>query len=831
MLLTKVLQLIQVLGLNEREVRYILSHATDFDGISFSQFPTRDQDNTPAQATTLFNQFLRLADYTRLKRVLVDGGDDLISVFAATMLDDAYRQIARIMRRGQDGVKATAEAMFPAPSFGNEKSVQRLWEALQMTETFGVPVAALSHWTKIVKTATTPEEHQERAAIAQDVKASIKARFEPETWLRVAQPIFDKLRQRQRDALVAHVMHQHRFDRIEQLFEYFLIDPGAEPVVRTSRIRAAIAAVQIFIHRCLLNLEPQVAPSAINSKQWQWMKRYPVWAGNRKLWLFPENVLEPEFRDDKTHLFQELEGALLQGDVNNDLVENAFFTYLKKLDKLARLDIVGMNCEEDPLDPASNQLHVIGRSYSDPPEYFYRRYAHEMWTPWEPMSVEIQGDHIVPVMWRDRLNLFWVTFMDKGDPNATPGDENAYVKTSVVESKAGEFLRSKAAQLIGGSSTSPQPAQPPPAQPVAQMTLGQLAGRLRSTIATKLVTVELHWSEYFQGAWSVRQSGGANATLIASVPLNFDSASAFIHATKEYDPDNGEERAVKIHLGSEINQAFRVVSSNSRPQRISREAPPLMPYNAPKVKANRYEGDGAFKVTFSQRIRTEAGKPPASTQSTPSILQQGSQFTLLPCANRISLGTAEIASLVTPVFYQGAEGHTFFVEPTLKEKTIEEWQEWITRTPEPEVDWDLPKWWEKVPLDPRQPKYKLPKTVNPADPIWRPEIDPRARFALEDKQDWLANSLTAVQFEGELIGPAGRAGLAIQSGQAAANSQDTAIAINAGSAIAPDTTVVTRDSNALASAELTQAAGGLNVIGSNGLNSALLKNINALKQF
>ena len=70
------------------------------------------------------------------------------------------------------------------------------------------------------------------------------------------------------------------------------------------------------------------------------MKRYRVWEANRKIFLFPENWLEPEFRDDKTHLFTELEGALLQGDVSSDLVEDAFLNYLKKLDELARLDIV-----------------------------------------------------------------------------------------------------------------------------------------------------------------------------------------------------------------------------------------------------------------------------------------------------------------------------------------------------------------------------------------------------------------------------------------------------------------------------------------------------------
>src|SRR5262249_5345191 len=163
------------------------------------------------------------------------------------------------------------------------------------------------------------------------------------------------------------------------LFEFFLIDPGVEPVVQTSRIRAAVGSAQVFIQRALLNLEEAVAASAINSLQWQWMKQYRVWEANRKIFLFPENWLEPEFRDDKTHLFKELEGKLLQGDVSNDLVEDGFFNYLTKLDELARLDIVGMYCDENALDPASNTLHVLGRTYLEPFKYFYRRYAHDMW--------------------------------------------------------------------------------------------------------------------------------------------------------------------------------------------------------------------------------------------------------------------------------------------------------------------------------------------------------------------------------------------------------------------------------------------------------------------
>jgi hypothetical protein len=825
LLSSKAIQLIGQLGLSEREIRYLLTHAGDFGQLNLSDLPVEpvgDADDEKKNTTVRFGWFLRLASYVRMKRDLAGGTDDLIGLFEANGTADpdrmdktVYPWLARLTRRDDETVKATARALAQVPAFASEQPLEQLWKALQMIERFGVPVASLLEWTQIVTPKVSPEQ---RTRIASDLKEAIKARFEPEAWLRVAQPIFDKLRRRQRDALVAHVMHQHGFDRTEQLFEFFLIDPGVEPVVQTSRIRSAIGAVQIFIHRCLLNLETGVAAAAINSKQWQWMKRYPVWAGNRKLWLFPENVLEPEFRDDKTHLFAELEGKLLQSDVNNDVAEDAFFTYLKKLDELARLDIVAMYCEEQPLDPASNQLHVIGRTYLEPFRYFYRRYAHEMWTPWEPMPVEIEGNHIVPVVWRARLNVFWVTFIDNPDPDSGLTDDIDFSDLKVSMVTTGGLKKSLS---VGSSSNNPSGMK------LTELSLGQLAGGVRSAMTRKLVKVQLHWSECFQGEWSVRESGGYSASLVRSVPLDFDSATVFVHATKEFD--EGEERAVNIHLGGEIKQAFRVVSRNSRPARIFGAAtPPPMPYIAPQVQANRYRGSGAFRVTFTQRIETEVGKDTHSTVATPGILQEGEGFTVLPCANVTSIGTPEIASLVSPLFYQDDRSNTFFVEPTLKEKTIEEWQEWVTRTPQPESEWDHPGWWDNLEIEPLVPKPKIPFPVRPEDPIWKTEIDPRAHFEIAPRQDWLANSQTLVQFDGELVGPAGRAGLSVQPVGAvnAGEGPAPAITVNSGSAIVPGKSVVAIDTAALAAAGLSLRGAGLNIIGGAGLNSALLQNVN-----
>jgi hypothetical protein len=798
-LLNKALQLTQNFNLNEREVRYLLTHADDFDKLNLSKLPTRESDDSPAEARALFTQFLRLAGYARVKRDLAGGTDDLIGVFEANevgYMDKVYPLIAKLTRRDEATVKATANALSTtALSFPNELAMLRLWDALQVVERFRVPVASIVGWTRIVSTTATPKQ---RFAIARDLKEAIKARFEPEIWQRVAQPIFDKLRQRQRDALVAYVMYQHDFARKEQLYEYFLIDPSMEPVVQTSRIRLAIASVQLFIQRCLLNLEKQVHPSVINSRQWDWMKRYRVWEANRKIFLFPENWLEPEFRDDKTHLFSELEGNLLQGDVSSDLVEDAFLNYLKKLDELARLDIVAMHLE-DKADPTLNTLHVIGRSYNEPHKYFYRRYAHQVWTPWEPVSTEIEGDHLAPVVWRNRLYLFWVTFMDKPDEHAHPGSTTT--GTSLADAK-----------------------------------LSDLMSDLKEVGKNKQIEMQLHWSEYLQRKWSTHASSefvSPRTPKPLTVSNGYDNKSVFIHVSKE-PYENGEERGIYIHLGGAINRSFYLAGRNSIPESASCEREPLMPYSKSGVRANRYSGSGALTVEFKQRITTEDGKPPENKVETSSILQQGGGYTLLPCDNNITLGSPEIASLVKPLFYQD-NAQTFFIEPNVTERTIEEWQEWVTRTPQPEQEWDRPDWWDKIDVIPQIPREMfhiepLPEMlhIDPRPPIWR---SPESLINVRTKQDWLINPGTGLLLEDALIAPHGRAQVAILHpaeavGAIAQGGQS--VNVHIGSGLGPDRTVVAVERDALGHAGLVAVAGGLNVIGSGGFNSGLEQNFGAL---
>src|SRR5262249_29089714 len=75
-------------------------------------------------------------------------------------------------------------------------------------------------------------------------------------------------------------------------------------------------------------------------------------------------------------------------------------------------------------------LHVIGRNLTGAPrKYFYRRLVDDRsWTPWEKVDVEIQGNEdadgsgaqLLPIVWNQRLYLFWLTFTNKSDRPPLP---------------------------------------------------------------------------------------------------------------------------------------------------------------------------------------------------------------------------------------------------------------------------------------------------------------------------------------------------------------------------------------------------------------------------
>jgi hypothetical protein len=184
------------------------------------------------------------------------------------------------------------------------------------------------------------------------------------------------------------------------------------------------------------------------------MSRYRVWEANRKVFLWPEHWMEPELRDDKSPFFEELEASILKDEVSEDNVERAYHEYLAKLDEVARLEVRGAVREVEPegeTDPDAmtvDRLHVVARTRAKPHKYFHRvrEPGREggIWGPWRPIDVEIEGDHLLPVVWDRRLYLFWPVFTarekapdsmnvpNQGDQNYRPNSSEPWLEVQIA---------------------------------------------------------------------------------------------------------------------------------------------------------------------------------------------------------------------------------------------------------------------------------------------------------------------------------------------------------------------------------------------------------------
>ncbi|KAH7138743.1 hypothetical protein B0J11DRAFT_515202 [Dendryphion nanum] len=193
------------------------------------------------------------------------------------------------------------------------------------------------------------------------------------------------------------------------------------PCQLTSRIKQGICSVQLFIQRCLMNLEPDVVADVEADNVWMhwesWLKSLVISSANRQVYMCPENFLEPSLRDDKTPLFRDLENDISQNDITNDVAEEAFASYLEKLLVISRLEVKSYYHELERTDSGVQGvdiLHVFATTRGTPKELYYRqRRDGRIWEAWNKVDIDVQSEHIVPIVWNRKLHLFWLQWAEK----------------------------------------------------------------------------------------------------------------------------------------------------------------------------------------------------------------------------------------------------------------------------------------------------------------------------------------------------------------------------------------------------------------------------------
>ena len=254
----------------------------------------------------------------------------------------------------------------------------------------------------------------------------LRAKFGDESWLPLSTEIQDVLRERKLKALSAYLLSRpalaapwtttQKWENTNDLYAWYLLDVEMCSCQLTSRLVQGVGSLQLFVQRCMMGLEPGInvdADSDTAWRWWQWMYKFQLWVANRKVFLFPQNWIAPELKPDRSVFFRELENMLQQNELNRDNIEAAFATYLERLDGVAQLEIAGFYQDDDGDEP---MLHVFARTKgAEPHLYYHRRFDYRIWSPWERVELDIQGDYLVPAVIGKRMFLFWPVFTEVPD--------------------------------------------------------------------------------------------------------------------------------------------------------------------------------------------------------------------------------------------------------------------------------------------------------------------------------------------------------------------------------------------------------------------------------
>lgn len=452
--------LIRKLGISAEELSWLIDYNYQSDSrdiLDFQTLPT----GTLAPAAS-YGKFLNLYDLFQLQ--------DRHSTEALTVFDIV--------------AKLSTAASYPDASFGADLHLlHEEWQAGDVIKlTFSLNLVYrddyvfVSSWKRLLGALAYCQKLNGSAdsvlklvnptvgpAETKVLKELLRAGYSDEQWFELSKDVQNILRNLKRDSLVAYLLTlpappdnpSPKWENVNDLYAYYLLDVQMGDCLTTSRLVQASGSVQLFVQRCFLGLEPDVQIDTrsegadLRWLQWEWLKKYQVWVANRKIFLYPENWIEPQLRRDKSPFFKDLENELQQNELNNDNVETAFLNYIDKLDTVSQLEIAGFYYED-----AKDILHVFGRTgLADPHIYYYRRFDENRgnWSAWTKVDVDITGDYIIPTMINERLYIFWPVFTEEPEQVSTVpiplgsggGNAETSYKTLKVQMAVSEFRNNK----------------------------------------------------------------------------------------------------------------------------------------------------------------------------------------------------------------------------------------------------------------------------------------------------------------------------------------------------------------------------------------------------
>lgn len=708
--LLKALAIVDILALSSKEMEYFATRTEyQIDGEGWlNALPTKP---IPAGTSTkkLLGKLLGMLQYCSLKDSFKVQDDRLLEVLykPEAVDEDGEFQLSKVTGWQKEDLSALlGHFKIGTKKLSNLEHFVRVHDAFSVIKKMGISAIAL-------KDSITNEPSPDTIRILQ---SALRARYDQSAWLKVIQSVNDEMRRLQRDALVAFVLRRFQHDpktaainTADKLFEHFLIDVQMDTCMKTSRIKQAISSVQLFVQRCLLNMEPRVSSSSIKAGQWKWMNRYRVWEANRKVFLWPENWLEPELRDNKSPFFKDLESELLQGDITDDAAATALVHYLGKLDEVAKLEICGMYYEENEQNNKTDDItHIIARTAGSKRSYYYRRQENDIsWTPWEKIDLNIEDNPVLPVVWKGRLFLFWVSVLQKAlkpDKPTKSGktDTLSNLKIDQVKSLAGD----------------------------AKMQVG----------------VMLNWSEYYHDKWQPVRTSDINAPLVLGddfKPDEFDRKKLKLSSSESLLKDDSGALMISVGYKGKQESYYKLYNTHSLPIRKEDIGDSIIPALLQSIRTfSKYKMP--LVATYNKSLLDLFTHPESNFDRT--ILTTGIHYQIIEPQYQVG------DIFEAPFFFQDAR-HVFFVKSEVSTITVGGHLDLGIQPPSYGVVNDLPDL-HVMPEFPRLPKgFIFPDEYITSDIV---DTDLMDSFLAHDSHiDQSLTKIGSIQFGNRLIGPNG----------------------------------------------------------------------------
>jgi hypothetical protein len=407
------LVLMQKLRLTPNEITSIIKYPTGYGIQNLTQL-------------TMGN-IIDIFQFKQLVIALADASDGLVT-YLGYLKDNQADQAINSLSTLTGWDKAQIQILLNL--FIDDNQIKRLYQIRQVFELVkktGIDVTFLQNLRDLAgKLANTPWNDYQEAA--DNLLAILRSRYTPENWDKLHEQLEGKIQEQKRTAFISTVLLEFAkpdhpatnwVKNTRNLYEYLLIDVETSGVAQISYLKEALNAVQLYLNRCRQRLEPGIERFDIPEVWWEWLMNYRVWEANRKVFLYPENYIDPAYRQSKTTLFKELENKLKQSDITKETVENAYRAYLDGFAQLAKLKYVDAFCcniTDETRDNAPT-LFLFARTDTKPYNYYYLiQEGDGSWSEWYKVDITIDAEQIAPIYVFNKLFIFWVelkTYDDK----------------------------------------------------------------------------------------------------------------------------------------------------------------------------------------------------------------------------------------------------------------------------------------------------------------------------------------------------------------------------------------------------------------------------------